>query len=104
MKPKSEALAYRIWAVCSKAEWDLSVSDVAEILGENVRSVSIVMLTKGWLQRLRASVNATKISAYGVDGRSRAPFTSDAALDGGGGYTHVFRDMRRLANSARAEE
>lgn len=103
MKPRSEALAYRIWAVCSKAEWDLSISEVAEALGENVQRVSSIMQKKGWTQRLRVSLIAVNREINGINGRSRAAFGIDR-LDGTGGYTHVFRDIRRLANSARAEE
>jgi len=51
--PKSEALAFRIWAYAEPLGWDCTVKDIAEELGESWQRVSRVCVLKGWASRLR---------------------------------------------------
>ncbi len=52
-KPKTEALAYRIWCVANPLGWDLTVTDLSNMLGENTQRVARICQLKGWLNRLR---------------------------------------------------
>lgn len=55
LNPKTEALAFRIWAHCEPRSWNLNMSDLADALGESTHRVRMVVQKKGWLSRLRAS-------------------------------------------------
>lgn len=56
--PKSEALAFRIWAYASPLGWDCTINDIAEELDEKVRRVGRICQNKGWLSRLRREYSA----------------------------------------------
>lgn len=51
--PKSEALAFRIWAYAEPLGWDCTVKDIADELGEGWRRVMNICRHRGWLGRLR---------------------------------------------------
>lgn len=51
--PKSEALAFRIWAYASPLGWDCTVKDIAEELGEGWQRVMNICRHRGWLGRMR---------------------------------------------------
>lgn len=53
MNPKSEALAYRIWAYASPLGWDCTVKDIADELGESWQRVMSICRHRGWIGRLR---------------------------------------------------
>jgi hypothetical protein len=55
MTPRSEALAFRIWAYCEPRGWDVTSPEIAEALGEPMPRVRLVCAMKGWTIRLRAS-------------------------------------------------
>jgi hypothetical protein len=55
MKPASEALAYRIWALCQPRGWGMTLKDCAEELGENINRVRAVSGHKGWADRFKAT-------------------------------------------------
>lgn len=54
LSPRTQALAYRIWAYCEPLGWDASVRDIAEALGEPISAISGTVGIKGWHTRLRA--------------------------------------------------
>lgn len=54
MAPRTEALAYRIWAYATPLGWDCSVKEIAEALGDvSWETVRTVMQHKKWLSRVR---------------------------------------------------
>lgn len=53
MNPRTEALAYRIWAYARPLGWDCTAHDIADALGEPWQRVSRVCAVKGWGNRLR---------------------------------------------------
>lgn len=55
MNPRSEALAFRIWAHCKPIGWDCTMADLAERLDEPVERIRAVVGRKGWTGRLRSS-------------------------------------------------
>ena len=79
MNPKSEALAYRIWAYASPLGWDCTVKDIAEELGESWQRVNRVCQLKGWQGRMRHGALNQEDYFGAVDGkRTRPKFTSYA--------------------------
>ena len=60
LSPRSEALAYRIWAHCGPLGWNTTVTAVADALEAPIGRVRIVMQYKGWLNRLRSDVALTE--------------------------------------------
>jgi hypothetical protein len=57
MTPKSEALAYRIWALCQPRGWGMTLKDCAEELGVDWRRVQSVVTKKRWWLRFKAESN-----------------------------------------------
>ena len=53
LSPRSEALAFRIWAYCQGVEWNCTVREIADALEASVHSVSSVIGFKSWHDRLR---------------------------------------------------
>lgn len=64
MSPRTEALAYRIWAYAEPRGWDVSINDIADALDVTVRRCGKVCATKGWTSRLRASRSTARSAAY----------------------------------------
>jgi hypothetical protein len=54
--PRSQALADRIWAYAQPREWDVTIAEVAEALGEPMPAVRAVSAKRGWSQRMRRAV------------------------------------------------
>lgn len=52
--PRTEALAYRIWAYASPRGWDVTGKDIAEALDLSFGVVGMVLQAKGWHNRTRA--------------------------------------------------
>lgn len=55
MTPRTQALAYRIWAYATPRAWDLTAHDIAEALDVAVARVHHVLAVKGWNARTRQS-------------------------------------------------
>jgi hypothetical protein len=53
--PRTEALAYRVWAHCTPLGWDCTVKQCADALGVSWQSVRDAAKAKGWLHRFRSS-------------------------------------------------
>jgi predicted transcriptional regulator len=51
--PKAHALLYRIWAFAKEREWNVTVTEIAEALGESWQRVRKVMQDADWLNRVR---------------------------------------------------
>ena len=75
--PRTEALAYRIWAVANPRGWNMTCTEIADELDEPFGRVRAVMTAKRWLGRLRSSENhsidmiKTVGFASGFDGDAR---------------------------------
>lgn len=55
LTPKSEALAFRIWQYAAPREWNVTLAEIADHLGESVYRVSTTMRWRGWLSRVRVT-------------------------------------------------
>lgn len=53
LSPRSEALAFRIWAYCEPLGWDVTMQDVADALGVHCNRVVRMAGLKGWSGRFR---------------------------------------------------
>ena len=53
MTPRTQALAYRIWAHCEPIGWNCTHSECAEALGESSRRVAKIAGLRGWQDRFR---------------------------------------------------
>lgn len=60
LSPRTEAIAYRIWAAAREVEWNTSISELADALELDVNTVRGVIQVKGWTQRLRPSDRPAK--------------------------------------------
>lgn len=58
LSPKSEALAYRIWAYCEPRGWNVTVKELAEELGTSRLRVTGLLGLKGWGGRIRVDHTA----------------------------------------------
>ena len=54
LSPKSEALAFRIWQYAAPREWNVTLAEIADHLGESLSRVRGVVVAKGWFVRIRA--------------------------------------------------
>ena len=54
ISPRSEALAFRIWAYAEPKGWDVLLADVARDLNVDVARVKWVVVAKRWSGRFRA--------------------------------------------------
>lgn len=50
--PKTEALAFRIWQAARARDWQVTVKELADELGENWQRIVSVLRGKGWATRL----------------------------------------------------
>lgn len=57
--PRTEALAYRIWGHCTPKEWDCTIGEIADALGEPAARVYRVLQIKNWTGRVRAAIRHT---------------------------------------------
>lgn len=58
MTPKSETLAFRIWALCQPRGWGMTVKDCAEELGVDWQKVRNVVAAKKWSDRFKATTSS----------------------------------------------
>jgi hypothetical protein len=86
MTPRSEALAYRIWACCEPRGWGMTLADCAEELGESILRVRAVAQHKGWATRFKATQSeegylAAHFGDHGVYWRDTRADTRAAIAD-----------------------
>ena len=55
MSIQTEALAFRVWAVAKPKDWDCTVQEIAEAVGETPQRIAGICRVKGWTERLRSS-------------------------------------------------
>lgn len=55
---RRNALALRIWRHCAPIEWNCTVLECAEAIGEPWRRVAKLAHVKGWSTRFRASLGS----------------------------------------------
>lgn len=53
MSPKSEAIAFRMWAFATPLGWDTTIREVAEHLDVSTGTARNIAQLKGWLSRFR---------------------------------------------------
>jgi len=58
MKPKTEAMAFRIWQFADASGWDVTVADVAKHLNISSARVRRINGLKGWSNRYRVDVTS----------------------------------------------
>lgn len=58
MTNRTRALRYRIWAYASPRGWDCTIAEVADALGEAIRTVSAISIRAGWASRFREARTA----------------------------------------------
>lgn len=55
MTPRTEAIAFRLWAFASPRGWDCTPLEAADALGEPWRSIAVAIRCKGWATRFRTT-------------------------------------------------
>lgn len=55
--PKTEALAFRIWAYANRNGWNCTMVEIAEALDESLARVRAIVANKKWTHRLRVCGN-----------------------------------------------
>jgi hypothetical protein len=73
LHPRTEALAFRIWAWCRAHGWEHTAAEVADALDETPRRVARAARSKGWSGRLRAMGQAHSDGATTTIGRGFVP-------------------------------
>lgn len=77
MSPRTQALAFRIWAYASPKGWDVSAHDIAEALDVEVRRVHYVLAAKGWNARTRSTRGESRYATLSIatrkDSEDRSP-------------------------------
>jgi uncharacterized membrane protein len=68
ISPKSEALAFRIWQYATPREWNVTVTEIADHLGEDWRRVGAMMRWRGWLTRVRVTSSSANESGWKLSG------------------------------------
>lgn len=53
--PKTEALAFRIWAYASRNGWNCTMAEIAEALDESKDRIRAIVVHRNWTNRLRVS-------------------------------------------------
>ncbi len=55
MSAQTEALAYKIWAFANPKDWDCTIHEIADVIGESPQRTAGICRVKGWTERLRSS-------------------------------------------------
>ena len=71
MSPRTEAIAYRIWAFADPRGWDVTVADIAAALDLRNTSVQSICTVRRWHGRMRGTAvigreNAGRFTARGM--------------------------------------
>ena len=74
MTPRSEALAFRMWAYCEPREWDCTVSEVADALGVTPQRLGHIIREKRWTGRLRTESRISRFERFTDFGRNVGSF------------------------------
>lgn len=87
LSPRSEALAYRIWAYANPLGWDCTIAELADALDAKFGSVRNVVSMKGWIGRLRSgrvdNEGVYKIGSFGFGVKTaERDFISKLHLEG----------------------
>jgi hypothetical protein len=53
MKPRTEAIAFRIWSYCEAFGWAQTMAEIAEALDLTTQQVNNILVQKGWNDRVR---------------------------------------------------
>ena len=67
MTPRSEAIAFQIWAYATPLGWDCTVNEIADELGISYQMAAKICHVKGWHNRIR----------HCADAYSRRPSSAD---------------------------
>jgi hypothetical protein len=70
MTPRTEALAYQIWAFARSSGWDVTAWDIAKELGVQVGRVHYVLKQKGWNARTRSERGECIYASVGFAARN----------------------------------
>lgn len=65
ISPRTHALRFRIWQYCRELEWNTTIAEIADALGESRRSIGKIVANAGWTHRLRS----TKLDFNGFQAR-----------------------------------
>ena len=68
VSPKTQALRYRIWAYANPRGWDVTYNEVADAIGEPVRSVASVIQHAKWASRMRVAERHVVRDNWGLNG------------------------------------
>jgi hypothetical protein len=66
MTPRTEALAFRIWAIAKPKDWDCTLQELSDATGESVMRVSAICRQKNWNRRLRSSSSYYLDTGHGI--------------------------------------
>ena len=69
LSPRSEALAYRIWAYANPLGWDCTSGGVADAIGVSMQAVGHIVRLKKWHGRFRATEqdrHGVRFAEYGT--------------------------------------
>jgi hypothetical protein len=51
---RREALAFRIWQYASAREWNVTLADIADGIGESIDRCRSTVVHRGWFPRIRS--------------------------------------------------
>ncbi len=71
MTPRTQALAYRIWAFATPKGWNVTAYDIAEALEVEVARVHYILAEKGWNARTRNAKSEPLYATLGSAQRGR---------------------------------
>lgn len=72
MTPRSQAIAFRIWAYCDPRGWGLTYNEIADETGAPLGAVVAVIKAKGWAARFAVENKTIRMRAgHHFDGHAR---------------------------------
>lgn len=85
LKPKSEALAFRIWAYAKPREWNVTAKELSEALNVTTNAIGAILRAKKWNHRIRI----TKTDGISTTFANANAFLSLSDLDDNFGSTSL---------------
>ena len=76
MTPRSEAIAFKIWAHCQPLGWNLTNAELADALDLPSARVRAVCQSKGWTTRLRSSAENRSGADWSNPGLARGDLSA----------------------------